>query len=165
MRYLYIRHNASIMAMSIICPPEGPLDWSSSSSGRPRVDHRCNAVQHNCEVVADKLSNTPVAFSGPGRSARSAVPAGLARKFRQARRGAGPRGRARKADRKSYAYDVPLSSGLEQAVGPLMSTGLATEDPGVCAILITIWPGAARQGQSHWKSIEACSKKLFPSQQ
>ena len=28
MRYLcsYIRHNASIMAMSIICPPEGPLD-------------------------------------------------------------------------------------------------------------------------------------------
>ena len=27
MRYLYIRHNASIMAMSIICPPEGPLDW------------------------------------------------------------------------------------------------------------------------------------------
>ena len=26
MRYLYIRHNASIMAFSIICPPEGPLD-------------------------------------------------------------------------------------------------------------------------------------------
>ena len=31
MRYLYIRHNASIMAMSIICPPEGPLDTSTST--------------------------------------------------------------------------------------------------------------------------------------
>ena len=32
MRYLYIRHNASIMAMSIICPPEGPLDYVSYRS-------------------------------------------------------------------------------------------------------------------------------------
>ena len=31
MRYLYIRHNASIMAMSIICPPEGPLDFLFST--------------------------------------------------------------------------------------------------------------------------------------
>ena len=37
MRYLYIRQNASIMAMSIICPPEGPLDreyGSGSGTGK-----------------------------------------------------------------------------------------------------------------------------------
>ena len=37
MRYLYIRHNASIMAMSIICPPEGPLDTVLVSGDESRT--------------------------------------------------------------------------------------------------------------------------------
>ena len=53
MRYLYIRHNASIMAMSIICPPEGPLDILRYSTGTLDIADNVDGsrrVRHFCRA-------------------------------------------------------------------------------------------------------------------
>ena len=65
MRYLYIRHNASIMAMSIICPPEGPLDcvpYQAQLVLRPvRAAHRLTAGALGAAETGSPLRSFPVA--------------------------------------------------------------------------------------------------------